>query len=108
MPSVNSSGTLTTVVGGGEQTLATITTAGNYELNVDLAAMAVGDVVVVRAKKKVLSTGTTRTYLVGVYANTQSSPVAVTPPITCVNELVLTVEHTAGTSISVPWEVRAL
>lgn len=108
MATVAASGTLTTVVGGGEQTLTTITTTGNYELNVDLSAMELGDNVVVRVRKRVLATGTTRIYMVGVYANAQSAPVIVTPPITCINELVLTIEHTAGTSISIPWEVRAL
>ena len=106
MTSVVSTGTLTTAVGS-EQTVATLTTAGeNYEFNFNIGSQDLGDVITFRAKKQIGAA--VQTYLGGVYANKQTTPVVVTPPITCIAKVEFSIEQSSGSSFSIPWEVRAL
>lgn len=77
---VTNTGTLT--ADGTEQTLGAERTDGKtYVLQLDLANMAAGDLVEIRAKVKVVNGGTTRTAFKAVYANAQAYPALQTPPI---------------------------
>ena len=104
MPSAKTQGTQTTTVPT-EHTLATITDAGNYLLYVDLNAMAKGDEVEIRAKIKVLTGGTTRQVFIGHYVGAQTNLVAASIPVSVAFEVIFTLNQTAGSSRSIPWEV---
>lgn len=107
MPTSNSDGSQTCTIDT-EHTLATITTAGNFLLTLDCDALALGDTLWVRTKLKVRSTGTTRTLYQTALSNVQATPVAVTPPIASLNEIVFTIEQTDGTGRTIPWEIIEL
>jgi|SaaInlStandDraft_4_1057021.scaffolds.fasta_scaffold03943_9 hypothetical protein len=107
MPSSNSSGTQAATVTS-EHTLATITTVGTFVLYVDMNALALGDELILRAKVKVTSGGTTRLAYAGTYKNVQENLVAISIPIASVNEVVFTLHQAAGTSRSFPWEIVEL
>lgn len=97
------------VANGTEQTIDTITTAGSFAIEVDTNAMASGDKMVLRVKTKVRSVGTTRlVYTSELYANVQVEPVKVSPPVPSTNEIVFTLEQTAGTNRTYPWEIVSL
>ena len=88
---------------GGEDTLSSpITVAGSYVLMVDTSAMVNGDKLILRAKTKVRSVGTTR------LAHVQGEPVIVSIPVASTNEIVFTLEQTAGTGRAYPWEIVEL
>lgn len=91
-----------------EHTLATITTAGVYVLRVDLNNLANGDRVVLRAKVKALSGGTTRQLFVGVYEHAQADKIADSIPVPIAHEVVFTLQQTAGTGRSFDWSVLSL
>ena len=93
--------------------LTTQTTAGVYQLYLDLYDEAMTDVLMVRIYKKVNSTGTLRLYMERPYVNPQgepakgSTPVAIGPG----GEVKFSVEQTDGTPLgtdSLPWEVLKL
>lgn len=91
-----------------EHTLQTITAAGTYVLMVDTNNMALGDKLVLKAKVKVRSTGTTRLMQEAWFVHVQGEPVKVSVPVASTNELVFTLEQTAGTGRAFPWEVVQL
>lgn len=103
MVSVKTTGTLTTT-DTSENTLATITDAGSYQLQIDTSDMVNGDIVVVRAKLKVGSGGTTRTVLEHVMTNIQSTPVMVSDEFHTGREIIFTLQQQIGTA-SFPWDV---
>lgn len=107
MASSKAEGSQTAVIDT-EHTLTTITDAGTYVLTVDLVNMVLGDVLTLRAKLKVRSTGTTRTAYTGNYAHSQENLVALSIPIPTVSEAVFTLEQTGGTGRVFPWEVVEL
>jgi len=107
MTASNSDGSQTAVIST-EHTLGTITTAGTYQLQVDMNALANGDTVVLRTKLKVRSSGTTRLMYEDSYSHVQSQLVAVTIPAAATNEVVFTLEQTAGTGRAFPWEIVQL
>jgi hypothetical protein len=96
MPSSAANGAQTCTIST-EHTLATITTAGVYQLEIDLTNMANGDVLEVRAKMKVLTGGSAIEFLLGQYANVQSQKGAVSVPLASLYSLAFTVKQTAGT-----------
>ena len=102
MPSNKSEGSQLTVITT-EHTLATVTDAGNYLLKVDLNVMALGDIVELRVKSKVRSTGTTRLMDMGVYTNVQDSLISVSIPDATVEEIVVTLTQTAGSVRTFDW-----
>jgi hypothetical protein len=105
MPTQKASGTQTATINT-EHTLATITDAGTYMLAVDLNNLINDEVVELRAKVKVLSGGTTRNYLLAIYAHVQSDPVVMSIPIPVLHEVVFTLKQTAvATGRDFPWEV---
>jgi len=107
MATSNSSGSQTAVITT-EHTLATITTSGSFVIGVDANAMALGDELTLRVKLKVRSTGTTRLAYEANYAHVQGEPVILSIPVASTNEIVFTLEQTAGTGRAFPWEIWEL
>ena len=107
MATSNSDGSQTATVTT-EHTLATITDAGTYVLLVDTVNMELADKLVLRAKTKVRSTGTTRLAYEAKYEHVQSQLVKISIPIASVNEIVFTLEQTEGTGRAYPWEIVSL
>ena len=93
---------------GVEHTLATVNTAGSYVLDVDLSNLAGGDKLILRVKKKIRSTGTTRTVYEASYIYAQSIPNVSSIPVASIHEYVVTLEQTAGTGRAFNWEVVGL
>lgn len=92
-----------------EHTLATITSdPGSYQLQIDMGNMANGDVVIIREKMKVRSTGTTSLVQSSRFAHAQGSTIKVFIPRATVNEVVFTLEQTDGTGRVFPWEIVQL
>ena len=91
-----------------EHTLDTITTSGSFVIGIDANAMALGDELVIRVKLKVRAAGTTQLAYEATYAHTQGTPVILSIPIASTNEVVFTLEQTAGTGRSFPWEIWSL
>ena len=107
MTTSNSSGSQTAVIST-EHTLATITTSGSFTLSVDANAMALGDELILRVKKKIGSGGTTRLLFEQTYSNVQGLPVIDIIPTASTNEVVFTLTQTAGTGRAFPWEIWEL
>ncbi len=103
----NSSGTQTATIST-EHTLATITADGVYVLAVDLNNLVNGDRVVLRAKAKVTSGGTTRQFFAAVYEHAQADKVVQSIPVPSVHEVVFTLQQTAGTGRAFDWSVLSL
>lgn len=92
-----------------EHTLNTTTpetTDGVFQFMVDLTNMATGDVVEIRVKEKVQSTGTQRQVWLATYAHAQVSPIAVSPSLILLHGWDLTLTQTAGTGRAFPWSIR--
>ncbi len=105
------SGTQSATVGT-EHTLSSISTAGVFQLVVDLSNLAAGDVVEIRHKRRVLSGGT----LLGaggptLYVDAQAAEDAVHESAPFGNDLTsvvgveFTLKQVAGTAKSFPWKV---
>lgn len=101
---LESSGTKSTTGSGTEDTLATLTGTKVYQLFVDLNDMVDGDVLVVRAKYKVLNGGTSRILYQAAYTHAQGEPIVCTVPIASDQEVVFSLIQSAGTA-SIPWKV---
>lgn len=91
-----------------EHTLDTITPDGSYALQLDTANMVAGDILIVREKVKVRSTGTTRLVQSSRFAHVQAEPVKIFIPKPSTNEVVYTIEQTDGTGRAFPWEIVQL
>lgn len=102
-----SSGTQTATVTT-EHTLATITTAKPFQLIVDISALAAGEYVEIKIKRKVLSGGTTRVGFPGIYSwlDALVTPVIVSDPILSTQEYVATLKQLNGTSRAFPWAIE--
>lgn len=102
-----SSGTQTATVTT-EHTLATITTDKPFQLIVDIDALAAGEYVEIKVKRKVLSGGTTRTFAGGIYSwlDADVGPIVITPPILSTEEYVVTLKQLNGTGRAFPWAVE--
>ena len=107
MATQESSGTQTATVTT-EHTLATITTDKPFQLIVDIAALAAGEYVEIKVKRKTLSGGTTRAVHSAVYSwlDASVSPVVVFPPILSTEEYVATLKQLNGTGRAFPWAVE--
>jgi len=91
-----------------EHTLDTISTDGSFVLGVDTNAMVLGDELILRAKVKVRSVGTTRTVYEVTYVHNQDHPDKLSIPVPSTNEIVFTLEQVAGTGRVFPWEIWSL
>ena len=107
MPTQPNNGTQTAVIDT-EHTLATITTAGVYELAVDTNAMVAGDTLVLRIKDRVLTGGTNRLTYSATYANAQASFIKKSPPIVVLFNCVFTLEQQDGTGRNFPWCINKI
>ena len=107
MATSNSNGSQTAVIST-EHTLGTITTSGSFVIGIDSNAMVLGDELVLRVKVKVRSVGTTRLAYEATYAHVQGEPIIVSIPVASTNEIVFTLEQTAGTGRAFPWEIWEL
>lgn len=104
---VTDTGTLT--ASSSEQTLGTSRTDGKtYVCQVDLANMAAGDVVELRAKVKVTSGGTERTLYRATFANAQPYAAVQTPPIPAPYQVTFTVKQSAGTNRDYPYALISM
>lgn len=106
-PTVVSSGTQTATGGGTEDTLATVNVARVLTLVVDTTAMAVGDTITLRCKRKVLSGGA----LVEMYKESFSYPLdsagLISAAMPSPHQAVFTLAQEAGTPKAFPWSVES-
>ena len=105
MPSVEQSGSIT--ADGTEQTLATVTSNRSLLLIVDPTQMGTGDRIVVRAKRKGLTSRALKEYQRREISGAQSGLV-VMAPITSPYEAVFTLEQTGGTYADYEYSVESL
>ncbi|MBK1656833.1 hypothetical protein [Paracraurococcus ruber] len=106
--SVASSGSVTPASAGTETDLATVTTAGVYQLAVDAANLVDGDVVFLRVYGKARSADTERLLYVSSFAHTQAAPLKHSPAIPTAHYLRFTLTQAAGTMRAFPWAVSSL
>jgi hypothetical protein len=109
---VDSSGTITATVTT-EHTLATVTGAGVYVVNVDTVNMAAGDVVELRVKKPVLSGGTARVMFYAMFAGVQPTEDVLKTSVPIVIDATaaacdVTLKQTLGTGRAFPWSILKL
>ena len=107
MPTSNNNGSQTAVIST-EHTLDTITTDGTFVIGIDTNAMVLGDKLTLKVKLKVRSAGTTRLAYTANYAHVQGEQVKLSIPVASTNEIVFTLEQTAGTGRAFPWEIWEL
>lgn len=107
MPSVNTSGSQTCVIST-EHTLATITTAGTYQLALDLANLADGstpDVLTVKLYTKCRSTDSERLSESWEFIGAQGKPNWRSNPELSPHHIKVTITQTQGTGRAIPWAV---
>lgn len=105
MPSEQAGGTQTATIST-EHTLATVSTAGVYQLGVDLANLAAGDTVELRVKLKLRSGSTSRVAWFAQYTHGPGIvPIVLSPPQATVVELVATLKQTTGTGRNFEWTI---
>jgi hypothetical protein len=105
---VKSSGTLT--ADGTEQSLLSTTDSGVYVLAVDLNAMAAGDIVELRIKRKVLSGGTIRVAYFERFhdARPADDKILISVPIAAPYGADFTFKRVSGSGSSYPWSVESI
>jgi hypothetical protein len=103
------SGTITTSTF--EQTINATTTAKTRQLVLDTTNMLNGDVIEIRARRKVLATGTVRTamqvWTIGPIAPS-TNPVWTSPPVASPDGVTWTIKRVAGGDRSYDWSVETL
>lgn len=92
---------------GTEQTLATITTGGVFQLVVDLSNMQNGDAVEFRAKVKIRSLSSEKTVVMSTYAHAQGADgaIAITPPLPAPYQFSATIRRVSGGDRSYEWAI---
>lgn len=94
-----------------EHSLTTVAVAGTFILEVDLNAMAVGDSLELRVKKKILTGGTARVYIYARFDSMPTTDDVIKSSIPISNDLVeagaldFTLKQIAGTGRAYPWKV---
>lgn len=106
MSVVKTSGTQTAT--GAENTLATITDAGRFQLVLDVSEMVNGDTLTIRGKSKVLSGGSTLPIFEVVLSNIQIDDVFMSPEIPSAHEVVFTIDEDGGSLNDYAWSVYDL
>lgn len=106
MPTVEASGTITTNVT--EQTLNSNILNRTFVLWLDFSALVGGDVVVVRAKRKVLSGGTIRNVASQSFSGAQDPPNQSLVPVAFPYGGDFTIQRTGGVDRSIPWSLESL
>jgi hypothetical protein len=83
------------------------TTAGCYQLMVDVSAMANGDVLFIQCMEKCTGSGDTqRQVFEAVLANVQSQAMFATPALMLLNGWSFGLKQTAGSARALPWSIR--
>lgn len=103
----NGVGVATGTVGRHVQ-LASITTANTYVLAIDTSPLVLGDLLEVRVRKKVLTSGTVRDVATAYFAHPQSGPIKESIPIVADFGVVCTVAQVTGTARTFDWALRSL
>jgi hypothetical protein len=98
------SGTQTATLGV-EHTLATVTTAGTYVLNVDAAALVNAETLTLKLKTKTLSGGTQRIAYECKFRHILGLPSIFSVPVPTLIEIVATLQQDGGTGRSFPWNL---
>ena len=106
MTSVNTSGSVTT--DGTEQTLATVTTASNFVVTIDVANMAAGDEVEMRIYGKARSGDTERLLHLWPILGDQSRDLWQSIPVASPHYLKATIKRVDGTDRAYPWAIYDL
>lgn len=101
--SENTGGTLTT--DGTEQTLATIASAGTYQLLVELNGMGLTDEVEIKLYVKARSGSTSRVVWDQIYKFVQADAVIISPPVPAPFEFKATLKRNAGSVTSIIWSI---
>jgi len=91
-----------------EHTLVTDTTGKTCVLGVDTGAMVNGDVTILRIYTKMLSGGTERLAYQATFQNVQGVPQKYSVPVPAHYSFKATLQQTAGTGRSYPWEVMSV
>lgn len=104
---VNTSGSQTAVIST-EHTLATVTTAGTYQLVVDAAAMLNGDVLTLRLYGKARTTDTERLLYEASFTNIQGTPLKASLAVVSPHSTKATLLQSAGTGRAFPWAIYSL
>lgn len=86
-------------------TLASITTAGVYQVFIDTLNMAAGDEYLIHINEKVITGGTQRTIYSSTLEGAQSSPF-VTPTLILMEGWDVTMKLITGTGRSISWSIR--
>lgn len=81
------------------------TTAGTYQVWLDVSDMVAGDQLQVRVYEKVLSSSTQRVVYEAILTGAQSQPVWVSPPLILMHGWDVTLDALAGTT-TVDWSIR--
>jgi len=104
MPSELASGSQLAVIGT-EHTLDTRTSAGTYQLQVDLSNLLDGDAVELRVKSKARSAeGTAKLAYLATFSHAQGSPIVFSIPVMS-TYVVFTLKQTGGTGRTFVWSV---
>ena len=90
-----------------EHSLASDSVAGVYMLAVDTVNMANGDVLELRVKTKVLTSGTARLAYLATYAHVQADPIKYSIPVPIQEDggISATLKQTAGTGRNFDWSL---
>ena len=105
--SENTGGSQTAIIDT-EHTLATITAAGTYVLEVELTNLVDGDELELRIKVKGRSASTSRLAYIQSYAHAQSRLVVLSVPVPAPFEFIATLKQTAGTGRVFIWSIYEL
>lgn len=105
--SVKTSGSQTAVIST-EHDLATVTDAGDYEINVDVANLVDGDSLELRIYGKARSTDTERLAYFGSFENAQTELLKKSLLITSPHHMRVTLKQTAGTGRAFPWAIYVI
>jgi hypothetical protein len=92
-----------------EHTLNTTTpetTAGVYQLVLDLNALAAGDTLEIRLKEKAGAATTQRLLLLDTLTGVQAEPLWMSPSLHLRHGWDMTVKQTAGVGRAIPWSIR--
>lgn len=103
--SVNTSGTQTATLTT-EHTLATLTSAGTYQLIVDADNLVNGETLVLKIKVKSFTGQSSKLLWQAVFVHDLGGePLIISPPVPAPIEFIATLTQTGGTGRSFPWAI---
>lgn len=82
------------------------TTAGVYQLVLDVNAITTGDTLEIRIKEKARAATTQRLLLLDSLTGAQSEPLWMSPSLHLRHGWDMTVKQTAGVARTIPWSIR--